>query len=42
MHDEANGDHTSRSLFRRNLIRVLSVQAVALVVLWLLQARYAG
>jgi hypothetical protein len=26
--------------FRRNLVRVMSVQVVALVLLWLLQQRY--
>lgn len=30
----------SRRRFVRNLIRVLSVQVVTLLVLWLLQARY--
>ena len=28
--------------FRRNLVRVMSVQVVTLVALWLLQQRYAG
>jgi len=28
--------------FRRTLLRVLAVQVVALALLWLLQARYAG
>jgi hypothetical protein len=28
--------------FRRTLISVLAVQVVALALLWLLQARYAG
>ncbi len=32
----------SLSLFRRTLVRVLAVQAVALLLLWLLQARYGG
>jgi hypothetical protein len=27
--------------FRRTLVRVMAVQVVALVLLWLLQARYA-
>ena len=27
--------------FRRNLVRVMTVQVVALLLLWLLQARYA-
>lgn len=30
------------SAFRRTLLRVLAVQAVALLLLWLLQAYYAG
>lgn len=30
----------SRARFRSTLIRVLAVQAVTLVVLWLLQSRY--
>jgi len=29
-----------RSRFRRNLVLVMSVQVVALVLLWLLQRRY--
>lgn len=28
--------------FRRNLVRVMTVQVVTLVALWLLQQRYAG
>jgi len=28
--------------FRRTLVRVMSVQVAALVLLWLLQARYGG
>lgn len=35
-HDEAP------SHFRRTLLRVLTIQVVTLVLLWLLQARYAG
>ncbi|HEX6054129.1 MAG TPA: hypothetical protein VFZ21_32890 [Gemmatimonadaceae bacterium] len=31
-----------RSTFRQNLIRVMTVQVVTLVLLWLLQARYTG
>jgi len=31
-----------RSRFRTNLIRVLAVQVVALILLWLLQQRYTG
>jgi hypothetical protein len=30
----------AKAAFRRVLIRVLAVQAVALLLLWLLQARY--
>ncbi len=33
---------SGRPPFRTVLIRVLAVQAVALVLLWLLQARYGG
>jgi hypothetical protein len=29
-------------LFRRTLIRVLAVQVLALLLLWLLQIRYSG
>jgi hypothetical protein len=29
-----------RGAFRRTLLRVLAVQAVALLLLWLLQSRY--
>jgi hypothetical protein len=28
--------------FRENLVRVIAIQVVTLVVLWLLQQRYAG
>ena len=28
--------------FRRNLIRVMTVQVLALIGLWLLQVRYSG
>ena len=38
--DDTPRDDTA--YFRRTLVRVMSVQAIALVVLWLLQARYAG
>lgn len=31
---------SSRARFRRTLVRVLAVQAVALALLWLLQSRY--
>jgi len=30
----------SSTMFRRNLIRVLTVQVVSLLLLWALQARY--
>jgi hypothetical protein len=33
-------DGTARRHFRRTLVRVLIVQAVTLLLLWLLQARY--
>ena len=36
------GDREGRSTFRRNLFRVLLVQGVALLLLWLLQSRYTG
>jgi hypothetical protein len=31
---------TDRRIFRRTLLRVMLVQAVTLLLLWLLQARY--
>lgn len=31
-----------RAQFRRTLVRVMTVQVVTLVLLWLLQTRYAG
>ncbi|MGE0440395.1 MAG: hypothetical protein AB7L66_07605 [Gemmatimonadales bacterium] len=36
-HDDESGRPTG---FRRNLIRVLTVQVVTLVLLWLLQERF--
>jgi hypothetical protein len=30
------------SRFRRTLVQVMTMQVVALLLLWLLQARYAG
>ena len=30
-----------RALFRRTLVKVMAMQVVALVLLWLLQSRYA-
>lgn len=38
MSAEAGAAGSSR--FRRTLLRVLAIQAVALLALWLLQARY--
>lgn len=39
----ARHSHSSLPLvFRRNLLRVLTIQAVSLAVLWLMQARYHG
>lgn len=32
----------TRPAFRTTLIRVLAVQVVSLIVLWILQARYGG
>lgn len=32
----------SPSSFRTNLLRVMAVQVVALILLWLLQQRYTG
>ena len=31
-----------RRRFRRTLVRVLAVQVIAILLLWLLQARYSG
>ncbi len=31
-----------RARFRRNLVRVLTIQIATLVALWLLQSRYTG
>lgn len=31
-----------RRRFRRTLVRVLAVQVIAILILWLLQARYSG
>ena len=39
--DDTSHDQ-SQSKFRRTLVRVLGVQVVALVLLWLLQIRYGG
>ena len=39
--DDTSRDQ-SRSNFRRTLVRVLGLQAIALVLLWLLQLRYGG
>jgi hypothetical protein len=37
-----NRDDSARRQFRGILVRVLAVQVVALLLLWLLQARYAA
>ncbi len=42
MNPDDTSDDQSRSKFRRTLVRVLGVQMVALVLLWLLQFRYGG
>lgn len=34
--------HPPASRFRATLVRVLAVQVVSLIVLWILQARYGG
>ena len=39
--DDTSHDQ-SQSKFSRTLVRVLGVQVVALVLLWLLQIRYGG
>lgn len=41
MSDTLSSDAGAR-LFRRTLIRVIAVQVVTLLLLWLLQTRYAG
>lgn len=41
MSDTPSPDASPRR-FRRTLIRVLAVQVATLLLLWLLQARYAG
>lgn len=41
MSDTHSSDAGPR-LFRRTLIRVIAVQVVTLLLLWLLQTRYAG
>ena len=33
---------TDTSRFRRTLVRVMAVQVVTLILLWLLQSRYSG
>ena len=40
MNDVSNREPTS--LFTKTLVRVMTVQVVTLLLLWLLQARYAG
>ena len=42
INDQPNDQASDRSTFRSTLIRVMAVQVGALVVLWLLQARYGG
>ncbi len=39
-HSTTGKPQSARNRFRRTLLRVLVVQAVALLVLWLLQVRY--
>lgn len=36
------GADAGRARFRATLVRVMAVQVVALVLLWVLQARYAA
>ncbi len=36
----AESDPSDRSRFRRNVVRVLTVQVIALTLLWLLQVTY--
>ena len=36
------GDGNGKARFRRTLVRVLALQAVALALLWFLQAAYHG
>ena len=36
------GDREAAARFRSTLARVMAVQVVALVLLWLLQSRYTG
>jgi hypothetical protein len=33
-------DNTDRAVFRRTVLRVFAVQIIALLLLWLIQARY--
>ena len=42
MSTDDTSDDQPRSNFRRTVVRVLGVQVVALVLLWLLQFRYGG
>jgi len=41
MTDSPDADRAGGT-FRRNLARVMTVQVLALIALWLLQARYSG
>ena len=40
--DRRDAPPDARLRFRRTLVRVMAVQVVALVLLWILQTRYAG
>ena len=37
-----NSTDEERARFRRTLVKVMAMQVLALVLLWLLQTRYAG
>jgi len=39
---DESSDRPTSSLFRRTLLRVVAVQVLTLLLLWLLQARYGG
>ena len=40
--DRRDARPDARQRFRRTLVRVLTIQVIALALLWILQARYAG
>jgi hypothetical protein len=40
--DRRDAPPDARQRFRRTLVRVLTIQVIALALLWLLQTRYAG